>query len=143
MTEHTARPDLRIGDAEREHTEALLRVHVGAGRLDLPEFESRLDAVYTARTRADLDGVTRDLPAPTAHPAAPARPRPGPQHAATWAPWALAGTICTVVWLATSIGTGSVQPFWPIWVIGPWGAMLMLATLTGRHAPCPTGRAGS
>ncbi|ODU00219.1 MAG: hypothetical protein ABS81_24265 [Pseudonocardia sp. SCN 72-86] len=142
MSENTARPGLRVGDAERERTEALLRSHVGAGRLDLPEFESRLDAVYAARTQGDLDAVTRDLPTPTSAPRTVRAPR-NLQRAAMWAPWALVGAICLVVWLATSVGTGSVQPFWPVWVIGPWGAVLLLGTLTGRHSPCSLGRAGS
>ncbi|GEL26210.1 hypothetical protein PSU4_51640 [Pseudonocardia sulfidoxydans NBRC 16205] len=145
MPENTARPGLRVGDAERERTEALLRTHVGAGRLDLPEFESRLDAVYAARTQADLDAVTRDLPAspPAAAAQRPQRPQKDLQRAAMWAPWAVVGAICLVVWLATCLGTGSVQPFWPVWVIGPWGAVLLLGTLTGRHTPCwltPGGR---
>ncbi|AEA24919.1 DUF1707 domain-containing protein [Pseudonocardia benzenivorans] len=149
MPDHDAHPGLRIGDAEREHTEALLRTHVGDGRLDLTEFESRLDAVHAARTQADLDAVTRDLPVLTAREpvatAAPttARPRIAAGRAAAWAPWALVGTICLVMWLATSVGTGSVQPFWPAWVIGPWGALLLLGTLTGRRSPCPAGRTGS
>lgn len=135
MSENTARPGLRVGDAERERTEALLRSHVGAGRLDLPEFESRLDAVYAARTQGDLDAVTHDLPA-AASAARPAQPTRNLQRAAMWAPWALASAVCLVVWLATSVGTGSVQPFWPVWVIGPWGAVLLLGTVTGRHTPC-------
>ncbi|MBN9107697.1 MAG: DUF1707 domain-containing protein [Pseudonocardia sp.] len=142
MSEHTARPGLRVGDAERERTEALLRTHVGAGRLDLPEFESRLDAVHAAHTQADLDAVTRDLPAP-ARAARPARAPRNLQRAAMWAPWAAVGAICMVVWLATSLGTGAMQPFWPVWVIGPWGAVLVLGTLTGRHWPCATTRARS
>ena len=32
------------------------------GRLTLEEFASRIDAVFGARTRADLEAVTRDLP---------------------------------------------------------------------------------
>ncbi|GAY11233.1 DUF1707 domain-containing protein [Pseudonocardia sp. N23] len=138
------RHELRIGDAERERTQGLLRTHVGAGRLDLAEFESRLDAVWSARTRADLDAVVRDLPAPPVpmppRPATVARRLPPPTLVAMWAPWALVGAISLVVWLATSVGTGSAQPFWPVWVIGPWGGMLLLATLTGRGSPCSAGR---
>lgn len=66
--------ETRIGDAERERAAAALGDHYAAGRLDHSEYSERLDAIWTARTRADLDVLFQDLPrlAPTA-PAAPAR----------------------------------------------------------------------
>ncbi len=56
------RPDLRIGDAEREAAAAELREHYAQGRLSLAEFNQRIDAVFGAVTRADLSRVTSDLP---------------------------------------------------------------------------------
>lgn len=53
---------LRIGTAERERAIALLHDAVGAGYLDLPEFEERSTRVYAARTRGDLRPVLADLP---------------------------------------------------------------------------------
>jgi Domain of unknown function (DUF1707) len=41
------RPDMRIGDADREATVASLREHYATGRLSLEEFNQRLDAVST------------------------------------------------------------------------------------------------
>jgi hypothetical protein len=35
------------------------------------------------------------------------------------------------VWLIVLIISGSVQGLWPLWVIGPWGAVLLARTLTG------------
>jgi Domain of unknown function (DUF1707) len=55
-------PSLRIGDAEREATAAELREHFAHGRLTLEEFNQRLDAVFAAKTQADLTRITRDLP---------------------------------------------------------------------------------
>ena len=125
--------DVRIGDAEREQVAQRLHVHVGSGRLDLAEFEQRIDAAYQARTRGELAAVLADLPERTEGPR-PARPARSRVVAAAWAPWVLAGTISMVVWLATSLGAGALLYFWPIWVIGPWGAVLLLGTVAGAAA---------
>jgi hypothetical protein len=123
--------DVRIGDAEREQVAQRLHVHVGSGRLDLAEFEHRLDAVYQARTRGELAVVLADLPERTQRPRPAARPAPSRIAAVAWAPWLLAGVISLVVWMATSLGAGALLYFWPMWVIGPWGAVLALGTITG------------
>jgi Domain of unknown function (DUF1707) len=68
-----ARPDLRIGDADREAAAASLREHYAQGRLSLEEFNERIDAVFAASTQGDLDHVTRDLP----HVRVPSTPLPG------------------------------------------------------------------
>ncbi|WP_246393843.1 hypothetical protein [Pseudonocardia pini] len=52
-----------------------------------------------------------------------------------WAPWLATTVICLVIWVATSLGAGHPLYFWPIWVAGPWGAMLLLGSVTG-HRPC-------
>jgi len=121
--------DVRIGDAEREQVAQRLHVHVGSGRLDLAEFEKRIDATYEARTRGELATVLADLPEQSPRPRPAARPVRNRIVAAAWAPWLLAGTISMVVWLATSLGAGTLLYFWPIWVIGPWGAALLLGTV--------------
>jgi hypothetical protein len=35
------------------------------------------------------------------------------------------------IWLATSIAAGTLLPFWPVWVIVPWGAALLARTIAG------------
>jgi Domain of unknown function (DUF1707) len=67
-----ARPDLRIGDADREAAAASLREHFAQGRLSLTEFNDRIDAAFAATTQGDLDDVTRDLP----HVRVPSTPLP-------------------------------------------------------------------
>ncbi|WP_055691720.1 DUF1707 SHOCT-like domain-containing protein [Streptomyces prasinus] len=57
-------PDLRASDADRERVAAVLRDAVAEGRLDMEEFEERLDATYKARTYRELEPITRDLPVP-------------------------------------------------------------------------------
>jgi Domain of unknown function (DUF1707) len=54
--------NVRIGDADREAIAAQLREHYADGRLTLDELNERLDQVFAAKTKADLDVVMRDLP---------------------------------------------------------------------------------
>ncbi|NUT26216.1 MAG: DUF1707 domain-containing protein, partial [Streptomyces sp.] len=56
-------PELRASDADRERVAEVLRDALAEGRLDMEEFEERLDATYKARTYGDLAPITRDLPA--------------------------------------------------------------------------------
>ncbi|MER7487634.1 DUF1707 domain-containing protein [Streptomyces sp. NPDC126497] len=70
MTEDAPLPDLRASDADRERVAEILRDALAEGRLDMGEFEERLDATYKARTYGELTPITRDLPDPGA--AAPA-----------------------------------------------------------------------
>ncbi|ARZ69930.1 hypothetical protein SMD11_4324 [Streptomyces albireticuli] len=55
---------MRASDAERERITEALREAVAEGRLDMEEFEQRLDAAYKARTRGELEPLVRDLPVP-------------------------------------------------------------------------------
>src|SRR5215813_7874816 len=55
-------PSLRIGDRERDAVAAELQEHYARGRLTLEEFNQRLDAVFAAKTQADLSRLTADLP---------------------------------------------------------------------------------
>jgi uncharacterized protein DUF1707 len=68
-------PAVRASDAERDQTVAVLRGHVVEGRLTLDEFAQRLDTVYEARTRAELEALTKDLPA-EAEDSTPGKRRP-------------------------------------------------------------------
>ena len=131
MTSDTGRqaipthPAVRIGDAEREHVAVTLGEHFTTGRLTTGELERRLGAVYAATTRDALDDVLIDLPAiaPPRLPARAAEAASPPQ--AAWTPWALTAAICLLVWAATSLAQGRPGDFWPIWVIGPWGLVLL------------------
>ncbi|MFI2432466.1 DUF1707 domain-containing protein [Streptomyces sp. NPDC018693] len=56
-------PELRASDADRERVAEVLRDALAEGRLDMEEFEERLEATYRARTYGELTPLTRDLPA--------------------------------------------------------------------------------
>jgi hypothetical protein len=68
MARPELRPDLRLGDADRDEAIARLSEHYAAGRLDKDEFDERSDAVWTARTRGDLAPVFVDLESPPREP---------------------------------------------------------------------------
>lgn len=53
---------LRASDQDRDRTAEVLREAAAEGRLSLTELDERLDAVYAAKTYAELEPVIRDLP---------------------------------------------------------------------------------
>jgi hypothetical protein len=72
------RGNLRASDADRERVADIVREAAGDGRLTMEELDERLDAVYAAKTYAELEPITRDLPqAGAVHAPAPA-PAPAP-----------------------------------------------------------------
>lgn len=56
------RPRMRIGDAERQRMIDTLQTHLGAGRLDMPEYERRVERATGAVYADDLEGLLDDLP---------------------------------------------------------------------------------
>lgn len=71
--------DLRASDSDRERVAEILREAAGEGRLSLGELDERLEAAYAARTYAELEPITRDLPG-TGHAPSPAAPPAGDVH---------------------------------------------------------------
>jgi hypothetical protein len=134
---------MRVGTAEREAAAAKLNEAFEEGRLTLAEHDERLSACFNAVTRADLRALVADLPdgqavigestaaALTPRPKAspPAKERSQREMlSAIWVPWAGVAVLVTMIWLLTGIG-GDFGYFWPIWVIGPWGAVNVMASL--------------
>lgn len=131
--------ELRIGDAEREQAAQILHAQVGAGRIDLAEFEHRVDAVYQAQTRGELAVPLADLAERKQARAVPVSAGP-PRFllAAVWGQWLVTAVICTVIWAVTSLAAGQPLYFWPMWVAGPWGAMLAVTGGRGCHRALTT-----
>jgi hypothetical protein len=48
-----------------------------------------------------------------------------------WGAWLSAVLVNVAVWAAVSVASGHAVYFWPIWVAGPWGALLLARTLSG------------
>ena len=135
-------PHLRAADADRAAVAAQLGEQMSAGRLTVDEYDERLTRAYAARTYGELEALTADLPRPAARPAAPAPAARravgacgwsgGPSREAAWRNWVVTAVIVLTVWIATSIASSDLQYPWPIWVIGPWGAVLLAQTLGRR-----------
>jgi len=53
----------RVSDRERDHAVGRLKDAVSEGLIDIDEFGERTSQALAARTRAELDAVTSDLPA--------------------------------------------------------------------------------
>lgn len=53
---------MRASDADRERLANVLREAAGDGRITMDELDERLDAVYKAKTYAELEPITHDLP---------------------------------------------------------------------------------
>ncbi|MEU5908352.1 DUF1707 domain-containing protein [Micromonospora sp. NPDC047527] len=161
------RDGMRAADADREAVADRLRVALGEGRLDLHEYDERVQNAYAARTYAELDALLADLPpvAPAERSAlAPANPSVSPPAeplsgvvdgqpvpsasgvtarwlAEVWLPYLQAIGIVVAVWAVTSLLSGELLYFWPAWVAGPWGAVLVVRTITGLAGGEPRRRA--
>ena len=81
-------PAVRASDQERDQTVELLRRQSIEGRLTLEEFAGRMERAYDAKTRAELEELTRDLPEGAA---APPDRRPA-KKASRWIVSVLGGT---------------------------------------------------
>jgi hypothetical protein len=53
---------MRVSDADRHEVADILREAAGEGRLDIEELEERIEEAYKAKTYADLEPITQDLP---------------------------------------------------------------------------------
>lgn len=70
---------MRISDADRDQTAEVLREAAAEGRITLDELDERLDATYAAKTYADLEPLTDDLPG-VGGPTRGATPAPAPHR---------------------------------------------------------------
>lgn len=55
---------MRLSDADRDRAAEVLREAAAQGRLSMDELDERLELAYAAKTYADLEPVTGDLPKP-------------------------------------------------------------------------------
>ncbi|MBF6176491.1 DUF1707 domain-containing protein [Nocardia blacklockiae] len=120
--------NLRASDADREKYVARLRHAMDEGRLNLPEFDERVQQVYRARTYGELEPLLSDLPAQrvSPHPERLPAGRVPTWVLIMWTPWVFVNLLCIVIWLATGMGY-----FWPFWVEVPWGLALCIPTAIG------------
>ena len=130
-------PRMRAADADRTAVAGVLGEHMAAGRLTLDEYDERLARAYAARTYGELAALTADLPATTTAEVARTPASAGDGGSAwdgdphSWRSWATTALIVLVIWAATSLASWELLYFWPIWVIGPWGVVLLVQSFPG------------
>lgn len=134
---------MRVSDAERTVVQERLRRAVGDGQLDLHEFDTRVQAIWAAKTRGELVRVTADLPQPPPPPPPPAprqvfsRDDAGTAMRVLTIIWACAVAINVVIWGTVSLATGQfIHPWW-LYVAGPPGAVLAVLYAFGIGRPQP------
>ncbi|WP_130328936.1 DUF1707 SHOCT-like domain-containing protein [Micromonospora kangleipakensis] len=153
------RDGMRAADADRQEAAERLRVALEEGRIDLYEYDERLQRTYGAKTYGELGQVLADLPGPAplersglaprqpgpADVAAPVPPAAAPAPASgpvpsgvrgnwlleVWMPWLRVAVILNAIWLLSAVGAGELIFYWPLWVLGPWGAVLLMRTAGG------------
>jgi hypothetical protein len=145
-------PNIRTSDADRDRTASLLREHLAAGRLSPEEFSERLDRAFAAKTVGEIDALLKDLPgidlyrlpdaALTRQPRQASNLPPGRDRRrngwrAAWGCWFTVVLICFVVWGLA----GGGYP-WPLWVAGPWGAVLAGSWVTANAFRSESSRRG-
>lgn len=138
MVEGMGRDQMRAGDADRERVVEQLRAALDEGRLDLHEFDERLQAAYAAKTYGDLDALLTDLP--VAAPPVPKGPAPvapaghptGEWLVHVWQGLVPTALVLTAIWVISGMGD-----YWPVWVIGPWGLILLWQTIAGLVSGAP------
>ncbi|MEU7628987.1 DUF1707 domain-containing protein [Nocardia sp. NPDC049220] len=123
----------RASNAERDKVVRLLGQHMADGRIDLAEYDTRVAQVYVTAAREDLQVVLSDLPALRAEATEPAHTRP---RLPIWqriegTAWLGVSVLVLAIWAAISFGVGEFTYFWPVWVIGPWGAVLAFRMVAG------------
>ena len=145
MSQPVRPEDLRVSDAERAAVQDRLREAVGAGQLDLHEFDQRVAGVWAAKTRGDLARATADLPdlPPPPPPAPPAARRrlftddPGGIALRVLSTiWLCAFSINVVVWVLVSLTRGEFTHPWPVWML-PSAAVLGTLYAIGIGRPRP------
>jgi hypothetical protein len=134
--------EMRAGDSERQAVADRLKAALDEGRLDLHEYDERLQRAYAAKTYGDLNGLVTDLPGtipaqrsrlePRQPPSAP-QPATGGQetHRSGGRPFltSYGGVVlvCVVIWAISCLSSGEFVYFWPGWMLIP-----LLFGLIGR-----------
>lgn len=146
-------PNIRASDTDRDRAAVLLREHHAAGRLTPEEFSERLDRAFAARTVGEIDDLLKDLPGIDLYrlPDAALTRQPRQRQVrssgrgsgawrAAWGIWLTVSAVCFVIWGLT----GAPGYVWPLWVAGPWGAIMACSWLTvnAGHGRGQTGIGG-
>jgi len=100
-------PSLRAADADREAVAERLRKSHAEGRLDLTEFQQRLERCYAAKTFGQLDELVQDLPRESDERTAPSR--------FTMPPWRFPRLVPILIVLIVLVAASGHHVFW-LWI---------------------------
>jgi DUF1707 SHOCT-like domain len=147
---------MRASDRDRQQVVEQLRSALEEGRLTMEEYVDRMEVAYQAATYGELAPLCADLPVSRPEIAGPrtaaavTAPRAACARAGylgglptvlkvLWTIWLTAVSVNVVVWALVS-GTGGHLAYpWPVWVAGPYGAVLFAVsagvTLFRRSRP--------
>ncbi|MGH3254970.1 MAG: DUF1707 SHOCT-like domain-containing protein [Streptosporangiaceae bacterium] len=144
------RQKMRASDADRQEVIERLRAALDEGRLKMEEYIDRMGHASEAVTYGDLAPLYADLPEsgavarPEARPPAPAVVPPPAQTPipvrtsrggmptplkVLWTIWAAAVSVNLVIWFIVSVSAHHLIYIWPVWVAGPWGAILLAVSV--------------
>ncbi|WP_231953586.1 DUF1707 SHOCT-like domain-containing protein [Actinoplanes derwentensis] len=117
---------MRAADGDRQKVADQLKAALDEGRLDLSEYDERVQRAYAAKTYGDLDGLLDDLPGTvpvaksqvvSAEPVDQLTPVPGQKHKSGRSGFqgmAAVFVVCVLIWAMSGMGY-----FWPGWVAIP------------------------
>jgi len=153
--QQTIQLTMRASDRDRQQVVDRLRGGLEDGRLSIDEFTERTGLAFHAVTYGDLAPLCADLPASS--PVVVPEPTPGAAAAPAvrsragylaglpmvlkilWTTWLVAVSVNVVVWALVADPAGRLSDPWPLWVAGPYGAVLFAVsaavTLFRRSRP--------
>jgi hypothetical protein len=140
------RHKMRASDADRQEVIDRLRGALDEGRLKMDEYIERMGLASEAVTYGDLAPLYADLPQSGAVARAePLRPVPAAAPSAPpvvahrggmptalkvlWTIWGAIVSVNLVIWVLVSLGDHHLVYPWPVWVAGPWGAVLLAVSV--------------
>ena len=144
---------MRAGDSDRQYVADRLKEALDEGRLNLGEYDDRLQQAYAARTYGELDTLLHDLPGVTPPERSQVAPAPPPTRTpvseavtprssrhwmlALWSGWVSTTALLFVIWVLA----GAHGFPWPLWVAGPWAAVMIGKTMHAVASGDPAGYA--
>ena len=153
--QQTIQLTMRASDGDRQRVVERLQGALEDGRLSMDEFTDRTGLAFHAVTYGDLAPLCADLPAAGPVIAASVAPTVGTAAAVPsragylaglpvvlkvlWTIWLVAVSVNVVVWALVADPAGRLSDPWPLWVAGPYGAVLVAVsaavTLFRRSRP--------
>ena len=107
------KPQLRIGDADRDRAVAALGDHFAAGRLTNEEFEQRMEQAIKARFNEDLEPLFADLPR-TVEPVAEQRSNRASEAQLAWS---VMMWLAPVFILCAVVAAVVLSAPWLVWIV--------------------------